>query len=343
MSARGLKPVALDAMGGDRAPEELVHGGLWAARELGVPVCLVGDGPRLEELLRGESRPEGLTIEHAPETVAMEDHPAEAVRRKRQSSIVVGARLVASGAACALVSAGNTGAAMAASLFHIGRISGVERPAIAIPLPTRTGFCLVLDAGANAEVRPEHLLQFARMGRIYAQEVYGIREPRVGLLNVGEEPTKGTRVVQEAHGLLSAAEGLGFVGNVEGKDVPHGVADVVVCDGFVGNIVLKLAEGVSSALFDILRRDVFTGWRGAVAGLLLRPALKAVKARLDYAEYGGAPLLGVRGVSIIAHGRSDRRAIFNAIRAAAEAVERDVPARIADAFAAIPQECEARA
>src|SRR5690606_26294032 len=223
------------------------------------------------------------------------------------------------------------------------RLPGVDRPAIAIPLPTRTGFCLVLDAGANAEVRPEHLVQFARMGRIYAQAVYGLREPKVGLLNVGEEPTKGTRIVQEAHALLSASRGLGFVGNVEGKDVPNGVADVVVCDGFVGNIVLKLAEGVSATLFDILKQDVFTGWRGALAGLLLRPALRAVKARLDYAEYGGAPLLGVNGVVIIAHGRSDRRAIFNAIKAAAEAVARDVPTRIAGAFAATPEECEARA
>ncbi|HEY8496827.1 MAG TPA: phosphate acyltransferase PlsX [Limnochordales bacterium] len=343
MTARGQKPIALDAMGGDRAPEEIVQGGLRAARELGIPICLVGDRPRLEALLSRETVPEGLTIEHAPETVTMEDHAAESVRRKRQSSIVVGARLVAGGAAAALVSAGNTGAAMAASLFYIGRLPGVDRPAIAIPLPTRNGFCLVLDAGANAEVRPEHLVQFARMGRIYAQSVFGIQEPRVGLLNVGEEPTKGTRVAQEAHALLSASPGLGFIGNVEGKDVPSGVADVVVCDGFVGNIVLKLAEGVSAAIFDILKRDVFTGWRGALGGLLLRPALRAVKARLDYAEYGGAPLLGVKGVVIIAHGRSDRRAIFNAIKAAAGAVAREVPARIADALAATSEECEARA
>jgi len=343
MAPSGPLPIALDAMGGDRAPEEIVQGGLWAARELRLPVCLVGDRTRLEALLAGESVPAGVTVEHAPDVIAMEEAPAEAVRRKRESSIVVAARLVAGGRAAALVSAGHTGAAMAASLFHLGRLPGVDRPAIAIPLPTRTGVCLVLDAGANAEVRPEHLLQFARMGRIYAHAVFNIASPRVGLLNVGEERTKGTRVVQEAHALLEADPDLGFIGNVEGKDIPYGAADVVVCDGFVGNIVLKLAEGVSSALLDTLKQEVFTGWRGAVAGLLLRPALRTVKARLDYAEYGGAPLLGVRGVSIIAHGRSDRRAIFNAIRAAADAVRRAVPERIAAALAATPQECEARA
>src|SRR5690606_36134906 len=343
MTAREPAPIALDAMGGDRAPEELVHGGLWAVKELGIPVCLVGDRPRLEALLAGQRLPDGLSIEHAPEAVAMDEAGAEAVRRKRSSSIVVAARLVASGKAAALVSAGNTGAAMAASLFHIGRVPGVDRPAIAIPLPTRTGVCLVLDAGANAEVRPEHLVQFARMGRIYAQTAFGIPEPRVGLLNVGEEPTKGPRLVQEAHGLLAAAPGLGFIGNVEGKDVPQGVADVVVCDGFVGNLVRKLAEGVSGALLDLLRQEVFTGWRGAVAGLLLRPALRSLKSRLDYAEYGGAPLLGIKAVVAIAHGRSDRRAIFNAIKAAAEAVQRAVPDRIAAALAATPEECEAHA
>src|SRR5690606_290532 len=210
MSSHGRAPIALDAMGGDRAPEELVQGGLWAARELGIPVCLVGDQSRLEQVLAGQRLPEGVTIEHAPEVVGMEEAAAEAVRRKRSSSIVVGARLVAGGRAAALVSAGNTGAAMAASLFHIGRLPGVDRPAIAIPLPTKDGFCLVLDAGANAEVRPEHLLQFARMGRTYAQAVYGVREPRVGLLNVGEERGKGTRVVQEAYELLEACPDLGF-------------------------------------------------------------------------------------------------------------------------------------
>ncbi|MBO8141878.1 MAG: phosphate acyltransferase PlsX [Firmicutes bacterium] len=343
MASEGPLRVALDAMGGDRAPAEVVKGGLAAARDFGVAVALVGDRSRIEELLGDEDRAEGVTIVHARDVVSMNDHPAEAVRRKRNSSIAVAARLVKEGEADALVSAGHTGAAMAAALFHIGRVRGVDRPAIAVPLPTATGVCLLLDAGANVEVRPEHLVQFAQMGAVYARHVLGLDHPRVGLLNVGEEPTKGSRVVQEAYQRLLSTAGVSFVGNVEGKDVPVGAADVIVCDGFTGNIVLKLAEGLSAAMFELLRRDAFAGWRGAVAGALLRPSLRRIRRRLDYAEFGGAPLLGVDGVVAIAHGRSDRRAIRNAIRAAVQAARQSVPARIGQAMDIIYQECEARA
>src|SRR5690606_17732373 len=249
--------VALDAAGGDRAPEEIVHGALAAARELGVHVTLVGDEQAIQRALAGQAPPAEVTVIHSPDIVGMDDDPVRAVRQKRNSSIVAAARLVRAGEADALVSAGNTGATMAAGLFHIGRVSAVERPAIATPMPTADGFCFIVDAGANAEVRPEHLHQFAHMGAVYVREVFGVQEPRVGLLNVGEEPSKGTKVVREAYELLRSDPALRFVGNVEGSDVPAGKADVVVCDGFAGNIVLKLAEGIAATIFQFLRREVF--------------------------------------------------------------------------------------
>lgn len=326
----GATPVriALDAMGGDTAPSEIVEGGLLAADKFGVHVVFVGDRKRIEHVLAGRPLPEGSTILHAPETIGMDVPGAEAVRSGRDSSIVVAARAVREGRADAFVSAGNTGATMAAGLFHIGRIRGVERPAIATPLPTATGACLVLDAGANIEVRPEHLVQFAQMGDVYGRDVFHRRTPRIGLLNVGDEQSKGTRLQREAFELLQHVPNVDFIGNVEGNDIPSGRVDVVVCDGFVGNIVLKLAEGVGLTMFDMLRRDVFVGWRGKLAAMLTRPKLRKVRNLLDYAEYGGAPLLGVNGTVIIAHGRSDRRAVRNAVHVAATAAGQDVPGRI---------------
>lgn len=330
--------IALDATGGDLGPTETVQGALQAVRELGVRVALVGDESAIKDALGSEPVPEQVTIVHAPETVTMDDDPVRAVRQKRNSSIVVAARLVRAGEADALVSAGNTGATMAAGLFHIGRAPGVERPAIATPMPTEDGFCFIVDAGANADARADHLHQFAHMGAVYVREVFDVKQPRVGLLNVGEEPSKGSKVVREAYERLQEDERIRFVGNVEGNDVPAGAADVVVCDGFTGNVVLKFAEGVASTIFQLLRREVFVGGRGAVAGMLIRPGLRSVRNRLDYAEYGGAPLLGVNGTVIIAHGRSDRRAIRNAIKAAAVAARHDVPGRIGDAMAALSVE-----
>lgn len=327
-SRDGAVRIALDAMGGDRAPVEVVEGGLLAAAEFGVEIVFVGDRARIEYVLAGRTLPAGSSIIHAPDTIGMDVAAAEAVRNGRDSSVVVAARAVREGKADALVSAGNTGATMAAGLFHVGRIRGVERPAIATPLPTATGACLVLDAGANIEVRPEHLVQFAQMGDVYARDVFNIKTPRIGLLNVGDEPTKGTRLIRDTYELLQAVPRIDFIGNVEGTDIPSGDVDVVICDGFVGNIVLKLAEGVGSTLFELLRRNVFVGWQGKLAALLTRSKLRAIRDVLDYAEYGGAPLLGVNGTVIIAHGRSDRQAVRNAVKVAAAAAGRNVPGQI---------------
>lgn len=320
--------IALDAMGGDRAPLEVVEGGLAAAKELNLSITFVGDRARIEEVLAGRPLPSGCSIVHASQTIGMGVSAVEAVRNGSDSSVVVAARQVRQGRADALVSAGNTGATMAAGLFHIGRIKGVERPAIATPLPTATGACLVLDAGANIEVRPNHLVQFAQMGDVYARDVFNIKSPRIGLLNVGDEPSKGTRLMQEAYEMLNDLPDIHFIGNIEGNDIPSGDVDVVICDGFVGNIVLKLAEGIGATFFEMLRRNVFTGWQGKLAALLTRPRLRALRDVLDYAEYGGAPLLGVNGAVIIAHGRSDRHAILNALKVAAQAAGRDVPGQI---------------
>lgn len=320
--------IALDAMGGDNGPREVVEGGLLAAAEFGVHVAFVGDEREITKFFSGRELPQGSEVLHASTVIGMDVAASEAVRNGRDSSVVVAARAVKEGKADAFVSAGNTGATMAAGLFHVGRIRGVERPAIATPLPTASGVCLVLDAGANAEVRPEHLVQFAQMGDVYFRDVFGVAKPRVGLLNVGGEASKGTRPVREAYELLRETPHLHFVGNVEGNDIPSGEVDVVVCDGFVGNIVLKLAEGVGAAFYELLRRNVFVGWRGKLAALLTRAQLRTVRDTLDYAEYGGAPLLGVDGTVIIAHGRSDRRAIRNAVKVAAAAAGRDVPGQI---------------
>lgn len=320
--------IALDAMGGDDGPREIVEGGLLAAEEFGVRVLFVGDEQEIAKAIAGRGLPGDSRVVHASTVIGMDVAASEAVRNGRDSSVVVAARTVKEGKADAFVSAGNTGATMAAGLFHVGRIAGVERPAIATPLPTASGVCLVLDAGANAEVRPEHLVQFAQMGEVYFRDVFGVKRPRVGLLNVGGEASKGTRPVREAYELLLQTPGLHFIGNVEGNDIPSGEVDVVVCDGFVGNIVLKLAEGVGAAFYELLRKNVFVGWRGMLAGLLTRKQLRAVRNALDYAEYGGAPLLGVDGTVIIAHGRSDRRAIRNAVKVAAAAAGRDVPGQI---------------
>jgi glycerol-3-phosphate acyltransferase PlsX len=246
----------------------------------------------------------------------MNEHPARAVRLKPRSSVVAACQMVASGEADAVVSLGNTGATMAASLLRIQRIKGVERPAIAIPMPTTRGVSLVLDAGANVECRPSHLLQFALMGAIYYSSLTGTPFPTVGLLNVGEEPEKGSDLVVEAHRLLASSD-LNFIGNVEGRDIPFGKADVVVCDGFVGNVVLKLAEGIGAALFDMIKEEVGRSPLLKLAAGLAKPAFVNVKRRMDDSEYGGAPLLGVNGVTIIGHGHSNAKAVYNALRAAA--------------------------
>ena len=308
--------VAVDAMGGDRAPEEVVAGAVEAVSDDVAPV-LYGRRERLEPLASG------LPIVHADEVVAMNEKPSDAVRAKRESSLFLACRAVGEGEADAVVSAGNTGAALAAGLVEIRRLPAVHRPAIAVPLPAMGGPSVLLDAGANADAKPEHLVQFAQMGALFAQEILRIEEPEVALLSIGEEPEKGNRLVREAHPELQAS-GLRFVGNAEGRDLLARAADVVVCDGFTGNIALKLLEGTIKTTLDAFRAEVTASLRGKLGGLLIRPAARALRERLDPETYGGAYLLGLRGLVVIAHGNSSRTAIANAIRYAARGVRSGV-------------------
>jgi phosphate acyltransferase len=333
--------IALDAMGGDHAPSAPIAGALAAVRELGCDVRLVGPEADIRRELERQATPNhsggmpngasptssAITVVDAPEVIDMGEHPVGAVRAKRRSSIVVGLDLIARGEADAFVTAGNTGAAMAGAVFRLKRIPGVDRPALATPFPTTRGICLLLDVGANADARPHNLVQFAIMGAIYAERVLGIANPTVGLLSIGEEESKGNLLVQEAHRQLRQAP-LRFIGNIEGNDLPAGKADVVVTDGFVGNVVIKLCEGVVSTMLHVIRSEITANPLSTALAAGLRPAFRRVRQRVDYAEYGGAPLLGVAGVCIIAHGRSDAHAIRNAIRVAGEAVRNSVVDRI---------------
>jgi len=324
----GEMRIVLDAMGGDYAPPVAVEGAVMAAREYGVEVILVGRREEVEaELAKHDTAGLSLPIVHASQVIEMEEHPAAAVKAKKDSSMVVGMDLVKRGEADAFVSAGNSGGVMAAALFRLGRIRGIRRPALSSIYPTTKGFCFLLDVGANTDCKPEYLLQFAHMGSIYAEKVLGIPNPKVGLVSNGEEETKGSILVQEAHQLLKKS-GLNFIGNVEGKDIPAGMADVVVTDGFTGNVIVKLSEGLASSLLRIIKDEVKKKPIALLGALLSKPAFDEVKKRLDYAEYGGAPLLGVDGVVIIAHGRSNAKAIKNAIRVAKQAVEGGVLAAI---------------
>lgn len=308
--------IALDAASGDLGPEVCVEGALIAAAETGHEVVLVGPKATLEGLLSNRPTADSrVTIADAPDVIGMDEHPAKAVRSKPAASVVVACDLVARGEADAVVSPGNTGATMAAALLRIHRIKGVERPAIAIPMPTTKGVSLLLDGGANAECRPHHLVQFALMGSIYYSSLTGVDRPRIGLLSLGEEPEKGNDLTIEAHKLLARSD-LNFIGNIEGRDIPFGQADVVVCDGFVGNVVLKFAEGIGRALFDMIKEEVSRSLALKIGAALAKPAFAKVKQRMDDSEYGGAPLLGVNGVTLIGHGRSNSKAVYNAVKAA---------------------------
>ncbi|HBK68216.1 MAG TPA: phosphate acyltransferase PlsX [Firmicutes bacterium] len=321
--------IAVDAMGGDYAPKEPVLGSVLAAKEAKIASVLVGRSEEInQELSQYEDYPKELiTIKEAREVVEITEQPAIAVRKKRDSSIVVANLLVKNGEADAVISAGSTGAAMTASLFILGRIQGISRPAIAIPMPTVNGVTVFLDAGANVENDAKDLLQFGIMGSIYAEAVLGLSSPRVGLLSNGEEESKGNRLVQETYQLLKDGN-LNFVGNIEGNDIPMGRAEVIVCDGFVGNIILKFAEGMASALFQKMKEALMGSALTKMGALIIKPSLKELKGSFDYSEYGGAPLLGVKGVSIISHGRSDAKAFKNAIKAAASGVEQDIIEKI---------------
>jgi glycerol-3-phosphate acyltransferase PlsX len=328
--------VVLDAMGGDDAPSSPVRGALDAVRELDVDLTLVGPRAAIEREVARTRQPAQLTIADAPEIIGMAESPLRAVRSKPRSSIVVGLGLVARGEADAFVTAGSTGAAMAGAVLALKRTEGIDHPALGVPFPTARGACLLLDVGANADARAHNLVQFAIMGSVYAERVLSIPRPRVALLSVGEEESKGSIVVQEAHRQLRESDVVNFVGNVEGKDIPAGLADVIVMDGFVGNVLIKFAEGVSGAMVAIIRRELRANPLSMLLGLGLIPTFRRVRRRTDYAEWGGAPLLGVNGVCIIGHGRSNPRAIKNAVRVAADAVRGSVVETIREGLSGLP-------
>ncbi len=312
--------IALDAMGSDARPVPDVEGAVMAAREFGITVVLVGDENRIKtELAKRDTRGLDLPIVHTPTEIGMTEH-VESVKAKKDASMNVAVRMVRQKQADAFVTAGNSGAAMAAALFGLGRLKGVERPALGTIYPTATGWAFLLDIGANTEVKPEYLYQFAVMGSAYAQKVMGIASPRVALLSNGEEEGKGPLVVREAYALLKNSK-LNFVGNAEGKDVPNGVADVIVSDGYAGNIVIKLSEGLAAVLVGFIKSEIKKRPIAVLGAALAKPAFDALRTRLDYAEIGGGILLGVDGVAIIGHGRSNAKAIKNAIRVAKRAVE----------------------
>jgi glycerol-3-phosphate acyltransferase PlsX len=311
--------IALDAMGGDNAPSQIVRGACWAARDLGVRVALVGQRAVIEsELAKNNPRPEGITVVQANDVIAMDDQPAQAARSKRESSIVIGLKLVKTGDADAFVSAGNTGAVMAGAIMYLGRIRGIERPSLVGLIPLSGRLTALLDVGANADVRPEYLEQWARMGSAYMRQVWKRDNPTVALLNIGEESSKGSTLAQETYALLEKS-GLNFIGNLEGRDVPFGRADVMVTDGFTGNVTVKTMEGMADYIMGEIKGAIKSRPWYMAAGALLIPAFNKVRKKTDYREYGAGPLLGVNGLVFIGHGRSDARAIVSSLRVAREA------------------------
>jgi glycerol-3-phosphate acyltransferase PlsX len=315
-------------MGGDLGSAELVRGAVQAARDDGAFVTLVGGSAEsAATLARAGGRPPGIDVVDAPDVIDMTEQPVHAVRSKPRSSMVVAMELLRAGEASAFVSPGNTGAVMAAALFTLRRVRGVERPALAQIFPTLRGHCLLVDVGANVDCKPEYLLQFGVMGATYLERVFDRPSPRVGLLSNGEEDSKGNALVREAHPLLRGSR-LNFIGNIEGRDIPMHAADVVVMDGFTGNVALKLGEGCGSFMKQLIREEARRDPLSMLGGLLLTPALRRVSRRVDYEEYGGAPLLGVQGVCIVAHGRSNAKAIRSALRVARHAAETELPEAI---------------
>ncbi|MCF6410531.1 phosphate acyltransferase PlsX [Pseudalkalibacillus salsuginis] len=315
--------IAIDAMGGDHAPEQIVLGAVEAVNQYAdLEVVLVGDENKLIQYLSGTDR---VSIIHTSEMISSGDEPVRAVRRKKQASMVLSAVEVKEGRADACISAGNTGALMTTGLLHIGRIPGIERPALSPTLPTLDGQGFVLlDVGSNMDAKPEHIFQYALMGSVYSEKVRGIGKPRVGLLNVGTEDGKGNELSKQTFQLLKETDLVHFVGNVESRDLLDGVADVVVCDGFSGNLVLKTIEGTALLMFKMLKEQLMSSVKSKLAAAVLKPEFKAIKEKLDYSEYGGAALFGLRAPVIKAHGSSDANAVLNAIRQARHMVEHDM-------------------
>jgi glycerol-3-phosphate acyltransferase PlsX len=324
--------IAVDAMGGDYAPGVIVEGAILAANEHRCKVVLVGDRSAIEQSISDKDlSPKNVEIHHAPDVIGMDESPSLALRRKKDSSLRIATELVKKNEADAVVSAGNTGACMAISKFVLRPIKGVERPAIAAVLPSLNGVSLLLDAGANVDCKPFHLKQFAIMGSIYAQDILRIKNPKVGLVNIGTEKDKGNELTKESYSILEKTD-INFIGNVEGKDAYNGNADVLVCDGFIGNIGLKFSEAVAETVTAFLNVEIKKRFSSKLGFLLLRPSLRAIRKKIDYSEYGGAPLLGVNGISIICHGSSSAKAIRNAVRVAKECVEKNVVQHISDSI-----------
>jgi glycerol-3-phosphate acyltransferase PlsX len=320
--------IAVDGMGSDNSPQSEVEGAIEAVRAYNVRVLLVGKEAILAPLLK-QAGGDGQSIEirNATQVVEMDEMPAVALRKKRDSSIRVAADLVRAGVAGGLVSAGNTGAVMAISKTVFGVVPGVDRPSLAAILPTLTGHAVLLDVGANVACKPHHLVQFAVMGHLFCKIIIGVHSPRVGLMSVGEEESKGNELTKEVHKTLKEIN-LNFIGNVEGRDLYNGRADVIVCDGFTGNVALKTSEGLIETVLQLLKDELSSNLQAKLGALLSQQSFKRLKKRLDYSEYGGAPLLGLRGVTIICHGRSSSNAIKNAIRVAKEFVENQVNAKL---------------
>lgn len=327
--------IAIDAMGGDYAPEQIVFGSVRAAKKYGCEIVLVGDEQKIRKVLEEEQGWQDLkiSVHHASEVIEMGEHPGAAIRRKKDASVVVATRLVKDGVCDAVLSAGSTGAAAASALLVLGRIKGIDRPTIATPMPTPRGVTLLLDSGANVDSKPRHLVQSALMGSIYSQYIFDMEKPRVGLLNIGEEETKGNEQALATYPLLKSEEHINFIGNVEGRDINKGTVDVVVCDGFVGNVVLKVAEGLATAIMTIMKRTIMeSGIVAKFGAMLIKPALRKMKKTIDPAEYGGALLLGVKAPFIICHGSSKAKAIKNAVGVAIDFAEKDVVKHIGDSI-----------
>jgi phosphate acyltransferase len=320
--------IVVDAMGGDYAPDNVIAGVVEALKEFKVTIVLVGITERIEAELKKHNYPKDrIEIVHAPEVVEMDDHAAVAIRQKKNSSITIGVGLLKKPGYDAFISAGNTGACVAASTIVLGMIEGVDRPGIGIVIPTLNKFSFLIDVGANTAAKPEHLLQYAKMAKIYAQEVLEIAKPGVGLLNIGSEESKGTDLEKEAHKLLEEKE-PNFIGNVEANEIYTGKAHCIVCDGYVGNVALKVSEGLMESVGILMKREIKRSPIAILGALLLKSSLKEAKKSIDYSEYGGAPLLGVNGLVLISHGRSSPKAIKNAIRAAIREVDHDFLAKI---------------
>ncbi len=324
--------IIVDAMGGDFAPRVVIEGAIAAAKEYNVEIVLVGDEEKIKSLLgKFAYKGSNISMHPASDVIGMSEPAATSVRRKRDSSIVVGLNLVKEGRGDAFFSAGNTGAVVCAATLGLGLLPGIERPGISIVVPTLKGISLIVDVGANIDAKPLHLFQYGIMANAYFRYILNRPNPKVGLLNIGEEESKGTEVIKETRDLFEKSN-LNFIGNVEGKDLFSGKSDIIVCDGFVGNVALKVTESVAETMQIFLKKHLLSSPLGKIGVLFLRPSLMRFKKELDYSEYGGAPLLGVNGVVIIGHGRSNAKAIKNAIRVAKEEVERKFIEKILEAI-----------